>query len=573
MNRGNNSNNHSLPLHNNAAPNLCYTEEERESIRNALDRQLGPEFISTRPGQGGTRVSYIEGWKAINLANEIFGFNGWSSDVRDIFVDYVDESQGRISLGLSAVVRITLKDGTYREDIGYGHIENARTKAMAFEKAKKEAVTDGMKRALRCYGNALGNCLYDKSYLSKIVKVKANPKEFDEDSLMRHDTIKRSFTNPSSSNSMVPYNQNQQLQQKSYNQPNQIPSNDSSRIAPKREDIERRMPGTSSSSVARKSGSVNNIKKNRITNTNNNNNSNNIKNNNKNNNNNNDSSKILYDQEVFEDSFMFSDDLPDSLHEEAVPDSEPDFMNEIDDYEMDLLLGKNQNQSGTNTVLKLENNKSESQSNKDVSVQDSEINKSSVTAPTTTDTTMNEEANGAVTSASVSDTTATSKELDNDADSRLLEDNSAIPATPVNNISSKLTQEKPNSQNTTMNETNNSQRSQQLQQSQQSQQSNNNDTTFNNNNNTNNLNAGKFFSARLATEVMSNSPISNDKTFNVHFLSPSLKKTSVVDHSKSTPIKRSQIQSLASANKENSGPKRKIGLPLSKLQGKRFHKQ
>ncbi|OUM51556.1 hypothetical protein BVG19_g659 [[Candida] boidinii] len=573
MNRGNNSNNHSLPLHNNTTPNLCYTEEERESIRNALDRQLGPEFISTRPGQGGTRVSYIEGWKAINLANEIFGFNGWSSDVRDIFVDYVDESQGRISLGLSAVVRITLKDGTYREDIGYGHIENARTKAMAFEKAKKEAVTDGMKRALRCYGNALGNCLYDKSYLSKIVKVKANPKEFDEDSLMRHDTIKRSFTNPYSSNSMVPYNQNEQLQQKSYNQPNQIPSNDSNRIVPKREDIERRMPGTSSSSVTRKSGSVNNIKTNRIINTNNNNNnSNNIKNNKKNNNNNNDSSKILYDQEVFEDSFMFSDDLPDSLHEEAVPDSEPDFMNEIDDYEMDLLLGKNQNQSGTNTVLKLENNKSESQSNKDVSAQDSEINKSSVTAPTTTDTTMNEEANSAVTSANVSDTTAASKELDNDADSKLVEDNSAIPATPVNNMSSKLTQEKRNSQNNTLNETNNSQRSQQLQQSQQSQQSNSNDTTFNNNN-TNNLNAGKFFSARLATEVMSNSPISNDKTFNVHFLSPSLKKTSVVDHSKSTPIKRSQIQSLASANKENSGPKRKIGLPLSKLPGKRFHKQ
>ncbi|OWB63886.1 hypothetical protein B5S29_g4901 [[Candida] boidinii] len=563
MNRSNNSNNHSLPLHNNTTPNLCYTEEERESIRNALDRQLGPEFISTRPGQGGTRVSYIEGWKAINLANEIFGFNGWSSDVRDIFVDYVDESQGRISLGLSAVVRITLKDGTYREDIGYGHIENARTKAMAFEKAKKEAVTDGMKRALRCYGNALGNCLYDKSYLSKIVKVKANPKEFDEDSLMRHNTIKRSFTNPSSSNSMVPYNQQQQQQQqKSYNQSNQIRANDGNRTFPKREDAERRMPGASSTSVSRKStsGSVNNIKTNRSTNSNNN-------NNNSNNNNNNDSSKntkILYDQEVFEDSFMFSDDLPDSLHEEAVPDSEPDFMNEIDDYEMDLLLGKNQNQSASNNVLKLENNKPESQNNKD---KDTTMNESAVTTHTTTNTTVNEEENGAVASTTASNTGALTKEIDNDPDSKKLEDNSAIPATPVNNIASKLTQEKPNSQNTTINETNNSQ------QSQQSQQSNNNDTTFNYNNTNNNLNAGKFFSARLATEVMSNSPISNDKTFNVHFQSPSLRKTSVVDHSKSTPIKRSQIQSLASANKENSGPKRKIGLPPSKLPGKRFHKQ
>ena len=45
---------------------------------------------------------------------------------------------GRVSLGLSALVRVTLRDGTYHEDIGYGSIANAKDKAMAFEKAKKE---------------------------------------------------------------------------------------------------------------------------------------------------------------------------------------------------------------------------------------------------------------------------------------------------------------------------------------------------------------------------------------------------------------------------------------------------
>lgn len=39
---------------------------------------------------------------------------------------------------------------------------------------KKEAVTDALKRALRNFGNVLGNCLYDKSYESNIRKVK-NP--------------------------------------------------------------------------------------------------------------------------------------------------------------------------------------------------------------------------------------------------------------------------------------------------------------------------------------------------------------------------------------------------------------
>lgn len=36
---------------------------------------------------------------------------------------------------------------------------------------KKEAVTDGVKRALRNFGNVLGNCLYDQSLANEILKV------------------------------------------------------------------------------------------------------------------------------------------------------------------------------------------------------------------------------------------------------------------------------------------------------------------------------------------------------------------------------------------------------------------
>lgn len=35
------------------------------------------------------KVPYIETWRAIDLANAIFGFNGWSSSVTNIGVDYV----------------------------------------------------------------------------------------------------------------------------------------------------------------------------------------------------------------------------------------------------------------------------------------------------------------------------------------------------------------------------------------------------------------------------------------------------------------------------------------------------
>ena len=54
-------------------------------------------------------------------------------------------------------------------------MENAKGKAQAFEKAKKEATTDALKRALRSFGNLLGNCVYDKDYLKRITKVKAPP--------------------------------------------------------------------------------------------------------------------------------------------------------------------------------------------------------------------------------------------------------------------------------------------------------------------------------------------------------------------------------------------------------------
>lgn len=72
------------------------------------------------------------------------------------------------------------------QDIGYGEIKNATGKGAAFEKAKKEAATDAVKRALRTFGNVLGNCLYDKSYLQKITKVKVEPSRWDVDKLHRH---------------------------------------------------------------------------------------------------------------------------------------------------------------------------------------------------------------------------------------------------------------------------------------------------------------------------------------------------------------------------------------------------
>jgi DNA repair and recombination protein RAD52 len=59
------------------------------TLQARLDKQLGPEYISERPGAGGAKVHYLEAWKVINLANEVFGFNGWSSSIQNIAIDYV----------------------------------------------------------------------------------------------------------------------------------------------------------------------------------------------------------------------------------------------------------------------------------------------------------------------------------------------------------------------------------------------------------------------------------------------------------------------------------------------------
>jgi recombination DNA repair RAD52 pathway protein len=67
-------------------------------------------------------------------------------------------------------------------------MENCKGKAAAFEKAKKEGTTDALKRALRNFGNVLGNCIYDKEYLSKVTKVKAQPVKWDVEKLHRHST-------------------------------------------------------------------------------------------------------------------------------------------------------------------------------------------------------------------------------------------------------------------------------------------------------------------------------------------------------------------------------------------------
>ncbi|NXO00877.1 RAD52 protein, partial [Rhinopomastus cyanomelas] len=165
-----------------------YTANEYQAIQQALRQRLGPEYISSRQAGGGQKVCYVEGHKVISLANEMFGFNGWAHSVTQQNVDFVDLNNGRFYVGVCAFVKVQLKDGSYHEDVGYGVSEGLKSKALSLEKARKEAVTDGLKRALKCFGNALGNCLLDKDYLRAVNKLPPQmPLELDLAKAKRQD--------------------------------------------------------------------------------------------------------------------------------------------------------------------------------------------------------------------------------------------------------------------------------------------------------------------------------------------------------------------------------------------------
>ena len=133
-----------------------------------LSKKLNPSNVQP-PKQFGPKGSYIEGWLAIQEANRIFGFGGWSYTILDCKA--VMESARQIGKGdrakdgfgvtYVATVRVTVGDVT-RDDVGSGHGYDVDL-GLAHESAIKESVTDALKRSLRSFGNPFGLALYDKS--------------------------------------------------------------------------------------------------------------------------------------------------------------------------------------------------------------------------------------------------------------------------------------------------------------------------------------------------------------------------------------------------------------------------
>lgn len=146
-----------------------FSPEEWEHATRELERKLEPELVSMRPG-GHASVNYITGENAVRLANKIFGFNGWSTRILEVNHVLCNERNGRYDIVIRSSMEVMLKDGTVKQDVGVGAIKNARDFGDAYDTALKTAVTDGMKRCLRLFGDRLGNCLYNDGYNKEIKK-------------------------------------------------------------------------------------------------------------------------------------------------------------------------------------------------------------------------------------------------------------------------------------------------------------------------------------------------------------------------------------------------------------------
>ncbi len=129
-----------------------------------LQGSIDPDLVSRRRGRGGRTYDYIEGHVAIAEANRIFGHGGWGYEVvgevalREM--ETVDAETGELTTirAYSAPVRVTVPGAPARTDVGFHAV--ADESAEGHETACKGAVTDGMKRALRSFGDRFGNGLY-----------------------------------------------------------------------------------------------------------------------------------------------------------------------------------------------------------------------------------------------------------------------------------------------------------------------------------------------------------------------------------------------------------------------------
>ena len=138
-----------------------------QRVLHLLDCPLDPKLIAHRRGGKGQMVPYLEGYQAINQANRIFGYGRWGAELvgpvgyRELTRTHKGTGEVSTATMYWAAVRVRARGCEPRSDVGCAF--TADDSLEAHDTAIKAAVTDAMKRALRQFGDQLGNGLYDRA--------------------------------------------------------------------------------------------------------------------------------------------------------------------------------------------------------------------------------------------------------------------------------------------------------------------------------------------------------------------------------------------------------------------------
>lgn len=139
-----------------------FNQEQLQILKSEIDLNR----IKTRE-KGNIQLSYLEGYDVIDTANKVFGFGNWSYTVSSLEMvsQEINNKQNNV-ICYKAIVKVEVYNqdhtlNTIREDVGFG-TGIARNLADSHEGGAKEAITDGIKRSLKSYGNQLGLSLYNK---------------------------------------------------------------------------------------------------------------------------------------------------------------------------------------------------------------------------------------------------------------------------------------------------------------------------------------------------------------------------------------------------------------------------
>lgn len=121
-------------------------------------------------GQKKFLLSSVATAELLRLANEVFGFNGWSSQIISCEQEEekFDQEKSVYSMKHVATVRLILQDGVFIDAQGTGESTNIAQKHICLSNCKKMAITNGIRNGLL----GLKDMLFTHEELIKVEKIK-----------------------------------------------------------------------------------------------------------------------------------------------------------------------------------------------------------------------------------------------------------------------------------------------------------------------------------------------------------------------------------------------------------------